>query len=115
MGSITAVIAFIPMAAPGLLGILGMILFLNGQGGDAVLLITFGILIVTVADYLIRPLLIRGGTHLPFLAVLFGVFGGVVTMGIVGLIIGPVLLVLLVVFFDEASHAYPSDQIESIN
>jgi len=32
------------------------------------------------------------------------VFGGVITLGIVGLIIGPVMLVLLDVFFDEASH-----------
>jgi len=72
-------------------------------------------LVVLIADYLVRPLLIQGGTHLPFLAVLFGVFGGVITMGIVGLIIGPVLLVLLVVFFDEASHAHHHDTPESIN
>jgi predicted PurR-regulated permease PerM len=92
-----------------------MILFLSGNGADAVVLITVGMLVVLIADYLVRPLLIQGGTHLPFLAVLFGVFGGVITMGIVGLIIGPVLLVLLVVFFDEASHAHHHDTPESIN
>lgn len=115
LGTVTALIAFIPMAAPGLLAVLGMVLFLNGQAGDAIALITVGMLVVLVADYIARPLLIQGGTHLPFLAVLFGVFGGVVTMGIVGLIIGPVLLVLLVVFFDEASHAHHHDKTESIN
>jgi predicted PurR-regulated permease PerM len=115
LGTITALIAFIPMAAPGLLAILGMILFLSGNGAEAIVLITTGMLVVLIADYLVRPLLIQGGTHLPFLAVLFGVFGGVITMGIVGLIIGPVLLVLLVVFFDEASHAHHHDTPESIN
>jgi predicted PurR-regulated permease PerM len=115
LGTITALIAFIPMAAPGLLAILGMVLFLSGNGGEAIVLITVGMLVVLIADYLVRPLLIQGGTHLPFLAVLFGVFGGVITMGIVGLIIGPVLLVLLVVFFDEASHAHQHDIAESIN
>ncbi|MCQ8895965.1 AI-2E family transporter [Limnobacter humi] len=104
LGTATALIAFIPMAAPALLGILGMVLILSGHGAEAIVLMSAGMLIVMVADYLVRPLLIQGGTHLPFLAVLFGVFGGVITMGIVGLIIGPVLLVLLVVFFDEASH-----------
>ncbi|MDX1668230.1 MAG: AI-2E family transporter, partial [Limnobacter sp.] len=114
LGTVTAIIAFIPMAAPGVLALVGMILFLSGEGAAAIVLISVGTLVVMVADYLIRPLLIQGGTHLPFLAVLFGVFGGVITMGIVGLIIGPVLLVLLVVFFDEASHPAPP-QSGSIN
>ena len=54
-------------------------------------------------DYTIRPLLIKGGTSLPFLAILFGIFGGVIAMGVVGLVIGPVILVLLMVFFREAT------------
>jgi predicted PurR-regulated permease PerM len=114
LGTLTAIIAFVPMAAPGVLAAVGMILFLSGDGASAMVLVSVGTLVVMIADYLVRPLLIQGGTHLPFLAVLFGVFGGVITMGIVGLIIGPVLLVLLVVFFDEASHPLPKDQ-SSIN
>ena len=62
-----------------------------------------GMLIVLVVDYTIRPVLIKGGTSLPFLAVLFGIFGGVIAMGVVGLVIGPVILVLLMVFFREAT------------
>jgi predicted PurR-regulated permease PerM len=62
-----------------------------------------GTIIVMAADYVVRPILIQGGTALPFLAILFGIFGGVGTMGIVGLIIGPVLLVLLLVLFREAA------------
>ena len=114
LGTVTAIIAFVPMAAPGFLALVGAILFLSGHGAQAIVLVTVGVLIVLIADYLVRPLLIQGGTHLPFLAVLFGVFGGVVTMGIVGLIIGPVLLVLLVVFFDEASHAHQQAVQESM-
>lgn len=114
MGVATAIIAFVPMAAPALLAVIGTVLFLSGNGAAAIVLISVGTLVVMIADYLVRPLLIQGGTHLPFLAVLFGVFGGVITMGIVGLIIGPVLLVLLVVFFEEASHASQSER-ESIN
>lgn len=113
-GTATAIIAFIPMAAPALLGILGMVLILSGHGAEAIVLMTVGMLVVMIADYVIRPLLIQGGTHLPFLAVLFGVFGGVITMGIVGLIIGPVLLVLLVVFFEEASHTARTDHQDAL-
>lgn len=103
-GTFTAVIAFIPMAAPAVLAMTGIMLFTAGHSGAAFGLVIGGILLVLIADYLVRPLLIQDGTHLPFLAVLFGVFGGVITLGIVGLIIGPVMLVLLDVFFDEASH-----------
>jgi predicted PurR-regulated permease PerM len=104
LGTFTAVIAFVPMAAPGVLALVAILLFTAGQSGQAIALLVVGSLLVMLADYLVRPLLIQDGTHLPFLAVLFGVFGGVITLGIVGLIIGPVMLVLLEVFFDEASH-----------
>lgn len=104
LGTLTAVLAFIPMAAPAVLAIVGGILFVTDNVAAAVVLMSVGGIVVMLADYLVRPLLIQGATHLPFLVVLFGVFGGLITMGIVGLIIGPVLLVLLVVFFDEASH-----------
>jgi predicted PurR-regulated permease PerM len=103
-GTFTAVIAFVPMAAPAVLAVVAMVLFTAGNSGASIALFVVGTIVVLFADYLIRPMLIQDGTHLPFLAVLFGVFGGVIMLGIVGLIIGPVMLVLLVVFFDEASH-----------
>ena len=104
LGCLTATIAFVPMAAPLLLLLIGLLVIASGSLYGGLSIMIGGSLIVILADYLVRPLLIQGGTHLPFLAVLFGVFGGLLAMGIVGLIVGPVLLVLLLVFFDEASH-----------
>jgi predicted PurR-regulated permease PerM len=103
LGVITAVIAFIPMAAPLLLAIVGFVLFAGGAPVAGIAVFALGTIIVMAADYVVRPVLIQGGTALPFLAILFGIFGGVGTMGIVGLIIGPVLLVLLLVLFREAA------------
>jgi len=103
LGLATAVLAFVPMVAPLLLAIIGFILFASGAMVAAIAVVVLGLVIVLGADYSVRPALIQGGTQLPFLAILFGIFGGVVTMGIVGLIIGPVLLVLLLVFFREAA------------
>lgn len=103
LGVFAAIIAFIPLAAPVMLGLIGAALFANGAGAAGITVFAVGTLIVMLADYLVRPALIQGGTRLPFLAILFGIFGGIGTMGIVGLIIGPVLLVLLVVLFREAA------------
>ena len=110
LGVIGAVIAFIPMAAPLMFALIGFVLFAGDHAVAGIAVFAIGTLIVMLADYLVRPVLIQGGTQLPFLAILFGIFGifgGVGTMGIVGLIIGPVLLVLLVVLvvlFREAAR-----------
>lgn len=104
LGVIAAVIAFIPMAAPLMFAVIGFVLFSGDHAAAGIAVFTLGTVIVMLADYLVRPVLIQGGTQLPFLAILFGIFGGVGTMGIVGLIIGPVLLVLLVVLFREAAR-----------
>ena len=104
LGVIAAVIAFIPMAAPLMFALIGFTLFAGDHVAAGLAVFALGTLIVMLADYLVRPVLIQGGTQLPFLAILFGIFGGVGTMGIVGLIIGPVLLVLLVVLFREAAR-----------
>ena len=52
---------------------------------------------------------------LPFLAVLFGILGGVETLGLVGLFIGPVVMVLLVTLWREAGEAHgEEDQSEGV-
>jgi predicted PurR-regulated permease PerM len=103
LGSTLAIVAFVPGAAPLVLAVLAVGLGVAGKTVSAVVVFAVGMLIVMAVDYTIRPLLIKGGTRLPFLAILFGIFGGVIAMGIVGLVIGPVILVLLMVFFREAT------------
>ena len=103
LGTALAILAFVPGAAPLLLAIIGIGLGVNGETFAAIAVFVVGLLVVLGVDYTIRPILIKGGTSLPFLAILFGIFGGVIAMGVVGLVIGPVILVLLMVFFREAT------------
>ena len=51
-----------------------------------------------------RPRLVGGPVKLPFLPTFFGLVGGVKTMGIVGLFVGPVLMALLVAVWREWVH-----------
>ena len=48
--------------------------------------------IVAVLDNFLRPILIRKGADLPLLLILAGVIGGLISFGIIGLFIGPVML-----------------------
>ena len=103
LGTALAILAFVPGAAPLLLAIIGIGLGASGETFAAIAVFVVGLVVVLGVDYTIRPILIKGGTSLPFLAIIFGIFGGVISMGVVGLVIGPVILVLLMVFFREAT------------
>ena len=46
-------------------------------------------------DNFLRPLLISSISPIPFLLVLFGVFGGLLAFGLVGLFIGPIVLTVV--------------------
>ena len=54
-----------------------------------------------VADHFVKPVLIGGTTQLHFLAVLFGLLGGVETLGIIGLFLGPMVMVLFMTLWRE--------------
>jgi predicted PurR-regulated permease PerM len=57
--------------------------------GTALLIWTIG---VGTMDNVLRPFLIRRGADLPMLLIFAGVIGGLVSFGIVGLFVGPVVL-----------------------
>ena len=58
-----------------------------------------------VADHFVKPVLIGGAIKLPFLAVLFGILGGVENFGILGLFIGPMIMVLFITLWYETQDA----------
>jgi predicted PurR-regulated permease PerM len=92
---ITGYLALIPGGAP--LAFTSVSLLLLGQGHpDAALgLFCWGAFELFLVDKFVRPRLIGHRVDLPFLAVLFGLLGGVSTMGVLGLFVGPLLMALL--------------------
>jgi len=50
--------------------------------------------LVFILDHILRPIFIRIGANLPILLILFGVIGGLLAFGMIGLFIGPVVLVI---------------------
>lgn len=100
-GFLTAIAAMIPFVVPVVFVIVAMILFSAGSVISALVVLIWGTLVMFVADHFIKPVLIGGAIQLPFLAVLFGILGGVETLGILGLFIGPIVLVLFVTLWQE--------------
>ncbi len=67
-------------------------LLFNHHLGHGLFLAAWGLLAVGGADSVARPWLIARGSELPFLLTVLGVLGGVVTFGLLGIFLGPVLL-----------------------
>ncbi len=67
-------------------------LYVDGQTGQAIFLLAWGLLFVNTVDNFLRPWLISRGAKLPFALILMGVLGGLLAWGIIGLFIGPTLL-----------------------
>lgn len=55
----------------------------------------FGSVVLLVMDHLIQPVLIGGAARLPFLLVLIGIIGGMRSLGLLGLFIGPAIMAAL--------------------
>jgi predicted PurR-regulated permease PerM len=101
LGALTVVLALIPFGAPMVWGCLSIWLVLTGNVWQGVGLILWGVLLVSWMDNIVRPLVISNATRMPFLLVVFGVLGGVLAFGLVGLFIGPVLLAVSLAIWRE--------------
>jgi predicted PurR-regulated permease PerM len=99
----TGVLAIIPFGAPLAFLAAAAVLVVNGSVPAAIGVAAWGSVVLFVADHFVRPGMIGNATRLPFLAVLFGILGGVETLGLVGLFIGPVIMVLFVTLWYEAN------------
>ncbi|MBS1178603.1 MAG: hypothetical protein H6R06_3015 [Proteobacteria bacterium] len=65
----------------------------------ALIVASFGVL---------RPVLIKRGADLPLLLIFAGVVGGLLSFGLVGLFVGPVVLAVAYTLLEDWTHAGPS-------
>ncbi len=95
LGVITGYLALIPGGAPLAFSSVSLLLLGQGNPGAAMGLFCWGAFELFLVDKFVRPKLIGQSVNLPFLAVLFGLLGGVSTLGVIGLFVGPFMMALL--------------------
>jgi predicted PurR-regulated permease PerM len=66
-------------------------LYWSGSSGWGTVLVIWALPVFTL-DNVLRPLLIRRGVQLPMLLIIAGVIGGLLSFGVLGLFVGPVIL-----------------------
>ncbi|NYT36815.1 AI-2E family transporter [Allopusillimonas soli] len=109
LGVITGFMALVPGGAPLSFTVVSLYLVGSGHAMAGLGLFCWGTLELFVVDKTLRPRLVGGPVKLPFLPTFFGLVGGVQTMGLVGLFVGPVLMALLVAIWREWTHEEAPD------
>jgi predicted PurR-regulated permease PerM len=79
-------------------------LFHQGSTGWGIFMLTWGAC-VSLVDNFVKPWLISQGNAMPFLLILFGVAGGALAFGFIGVFIGPTLLAVGYRLVEEWSAA----------
>jgi predicted PurR-regulated permease PerM len=100
LGFITFIVAALPggpalVAAPA-----AFWLYRQGSTGWAIFIMVWGVIVGTM-DNFVRPFLISlGGGTTPLILVIFGIIGGAMAFGLIGLFLGPTLLAVGYSMFD---------------
>lgn len=92
LGVVTFLLSLVPVGPPLIWGSVAAWLFYQGDTGWGIFMLLWGFFLISSVDNVVKPLLISRSSNLPFILVLFGVMGGVIAFGFVGIFIGPTLL-----------------------
>ncbi|MBI4824476.1 MAG: AI-2E family transporter [Nitrospirae bacterium] len=100
-GTAIAIMSFVPvMGTFSIWGPAVIYLFLEGYTVKGFILLAIGTFGISTVDNILKPLIIGGRTKMPTLLIFFSVLGGIKLFGLIGLIMGPMALVLFISVFE---------------
>jgi len=106
-GVVMTVLSLIPAVGAGLVWLPAAIyLYADGEWLAATVMIAYGVLIIGLADNILRPILVGRDTKLPDWMVLLSTLGGIAMAGINGFVVGPLIAVLFVAFWQIFSREF---------
>jgi len=109
-GMVMAVLSLIPVLGSFLIWVpAGILQILSGSTGSGLGILIWGALVVSMADNVVRPLLMKNMAGVHPVVTLLGVFAGLSLFGLIGIIIGPILFSLVLettrMFYREQREA----------
>lgn len=106
-GVLASLSALIPLVGSAVVSIpAAFVLVAHGRMGAALFMVVWGLVVVSLVDNIVRPLVVSGRAQISTLPVLLGLIGGLATFGAIGVILGPVVvaLALALIEFAEEEH-----------
>jgi predicted PurR-regulated permease PerM len=114
-GALTFLFSFIPIiGAAGVWVPAAIILFLLGEFKSGLILTLYGVLIISMVDNLLKPILMRGKNRVHPLLLFLSIMGGISLAGPIGILLGPitvaVFLAALKIYKQDYLQTVPSDR-----
>lgn len=97
----TFIAAFIPPFGAAFIWVpLDIYLFATKGVKEGFTLLIWGTLFISTMDNIVRPLVMKHGIKLPYIALFFSTIGGLLQFGFIGVFLGPLILSTLIVVVD---------------
>lgn len=111
-GVLMGALSMIPMIGPAFVWIpAGAVLLVSGETARGVILLLFGLFVISTVDNVLRATLVSSRARVHPLVVFLGVLGGVLMFGAVGILVGPVLIVAAAALMEMARMSlFPDEQ-----
>ncbi len=98
-GAVVSLVSLVPIVGAFLVWLpWAGYLLLAGQAGRGLLLLAIGGLVVSSIDNVLKPIIIKGRTDMHPLLVFLSVLGGLRAFGFIGILLGPLMVVLFISF-----------------
>jgi len=115
-GVVMAILSLLPAVGAALIwGPVAVYLFATGDVVQGLVLVVYGVLVIGLADNVLRPILVGRDTKLPDWLVLLSTLGGLVTFGINGFVIGPLIAALFIAFWQIFSRDFSGKDIGGVS
>ncbi len=106
LGFVMVILSFFPIVGAFLVWVpVGLSLLIAGDSFAGWGVLIWGAVIVSYIDNLVRPFIVSSVSEMNFLAVLVGVYIGVIAFGIIGVVLGPLIIAItysvIKIYYDE--------------
>jgi predicted PurR-regulated permease PerM len=98
-GFLAAILALLPIGGAALIWVPAAVyLYLTGSAVSSILLAVWGVILVSLPDNFLKPLLIGRKAKIPTFLLFIGILGGLQVYGVLGIFAGPLVVTLLTAF-----------------
>jgi predicted PurR-regulated permease PerM len=105
-GAVMAVFSLLPILGTGLVWVPAAVyLLLTGAIWQGIVLLAYGVTVISLVDNILRPMLIGQETKIPDYVVLISTLGGLVVFGANGFVLGPVIAALFMALWSVFANA----------
>lgn len=109
-GVFMAFLSLIPLVGTFLVwGPAAVLLMASDRLGAGIFLVIWGVVVVGLSDNVLRPLLMKGKSQLHPLLIFFSLIGGMIAFGPLGILLGPLAIVLVISMlraYEEAARPF---------